>query len=146
MDSCYPLPNPPLFCTKCKQDLPASYFHKASKEARKYSHHCRDCKQDYERARSDDIKKRKAEQAKAWRLANPHQQAFNNQKANARKRGISFEFTLPEWIEWWGEDINNRGCRAGQYVMARLSDSGPYHSSNVFKCLATVNVSLSRAN
>ena len=142
MDSCFPLPNPHLTCTKCKQDLPLSHFHKASKEARKYSHHCRDCKQDYERVRSDEHKKARAEKAKAWRVANRERQAFNNQKCNAKKRGISFEFNFDEWVEWWGDEIKLRGCKSEQDVMARLSDAGPYHPSNVFKCEAGLNVSL----
>ena len=142
MDSSGNVENPHLTCTKCKKDFPLSHFHKASKEARKYSHHCRDCKQDYERARSDDHKKARAEKAKAWRLANPHRQAFNNQRCNAKKRGISFEFEYQEWIDWWGDEINSRGCRAGQYVMARISDSGPYHPCNVFKCDAGLNAAM----
>lgn len=34
---------------------------------------------------------------------------FDNQRHNSKRRGISFEFTYDEWINWWGDDIVNKG-------------------------------------
>jgi hypothetical protein len=142
MDSSGNVENPHLTCSKCKQSKPASEYRKNSRESRGYAWYCKPCAREWERSRSAERKAERNKNAKAWRVANRERQAFNNQKCNAKKRGISFEFTFDEWVEWWGDEINSRGCGAGQYVMARISDSGPYHPSNVFKCEAGLNVAM----
>jgi hypothetical protein len=139
MDSSGNVENPHLICSKCKESKPTSEYRKNSRESRGYGWYCKPCSLYWERSRPPATRAEKNEKAKAWRVANRERQAFNNQKCNAKKRGISFEFTYDEWVEWWGDEINSRGCRAGQYVMARLSDTGPYHPSNVFKCDAGIN-------
>ena len=68
-----------------------------------------------------------------------YRQAYRNQKALARKRGITWEFTLDEWLEWWGDDIAHRGSRKGQLCMARYNDTGPYAEWNVRKCTTDCN-------
>ena len=65
--------------------------------------------------------------------------AFKGQRQRAGTRGIQFLFTREEWIRWWevhlGPDwMQKRGCRKGQYVMARDGDEGPYASWNV-RCI-----------
>lgn len=55
------------------------------------------------------------------------------------ERGIEWGFTLEGWIRWWEEQLGldwlrKRGCRRGQFVMARNMDEGPYVSWNV-KCI-----------
>ena len=65
---------------------------------------------------------------------------FNHQKYTAKTRQIEWHFTLDTWIEWWGEDIDKRGRKKGQLVMARKGDIGPYHPDNVFKCYQEDNV------
>jgi hypothetical protein len=57
-------------------------------------------------------------------------------KRSAKERHIGFKFTYEEWVAWWetnlGPDwINKRGCKRGQYVMARKGDKGPYAPWNV---------------
>ena len=62
--------------------------------------------------------------------------AFDSQKGAAKDRGIDFNFSVDEWVAWWvqhlGQDwMKMRGCRRGQYVMARKKDAGAYEPSNV---------------
>ena len=76
---------------------------------------------------------------------------FKSQRSGARKRGIPFYFTYPEWMGWWFDNLGPdwfemRGPKSGQYVMARVNDFGPYHVSNV-KCITcNENVSEIRKN
>jgi len=65
---------------------------------------------------------------------------FYNHRVRSKRRGIPFEFTYEEWINWWGEDIVNRGRNQGQLVMARKGDAGPYHIDNVYKTTVEQNV------
>jgi hypothetical protein len=65
--------------------------------------------------------------------------AWRGQKNNAKDRGIGFKFTYEEWIRWWEDELGpdwfkKRGCRRGQFVMARHLDRGNYESGNV-KCV-----------
>lgn len=66
----------------------------------------------------------------------PEKIAYNNHRQRAKRSGIPFEFSLSEWISWWEENLGSewmklRGCRSGQYVMARNGDVGPYARWNV---------------
>ncbi len=58
---------------------------------------------------------------------------YNVQKIHAKLRGIDWQFTYANWIEWWGDDINKRGRAKNDLVMARYDDQGPYHPTNVKK-------------
>ncbi len=65
--------------------------------------------------------------------------AFAQQRRDARKRGIVFNFEFEQWENWWEINLGPnwftlRGHRKGQYVMARLGDVGAYHPDNV-KCI-----------
>ena len=62
-----------------------------------------------------------------------HKQKYNVQRSKAKKRNIEWEFTYEEWLEWWGDDIINRGRGKGQLCMSRYNDIGPYNPSNVRK-------------
>jgi len=64
---------------------------------------------------------------------------YHNAKHCAKQRGIEWQFTYDTWIEWWGEDIVNRGPYKGQLVMARYNDTGPYHPDNVRKITCSEN-------
>lgn len=73
-----------------------------------------------------------------------HYLAYNNQKHNAKKRKIDFQFTYYEWVAWWKQALGPewhvlRGCRKDQYVMARWYDDGPYVAHNVKCILASKN-------
>jgi|SRR6185369_15376265 len=72
--------------------------------------------------------------------------AYYNHLAKARRRGIPFEFTFEEWVNWWedhlgGNWFKKRGSHKGQYVMARFNDAGPYTPKNVKCILCTENAS-----
>ena len=85
---------------------------------------------------------RKREQEKQWRERNKHRNAFLNQRCNAKKRGIEWGFSYEEWLEWWGPDIERRGCGSGNIVMARQGDAGGYTADNVYKSTASANCRL----
>ena len=55
-------------------------------------------------------------------------------KNNAKRRGITWEFTFESWFAVWQRDPEKwkkRGNKKGCYQMARIKDSGPYAESNV---------------
>ena len=70
---------------------------------------------------------------KAWRTANPEKYAYQRQKYHAKLRGMPFMLTFQEWCAIWHDSgkFAERGCRKGQYVMARFCDKGGYESGNV---------------
>jgi hypothetical protein len=68
-----------------------------------------------------------------WGSKRPFQRQYQVHKWNAKNRGIDWQFTYDTWVEWWGEDIVNRGARQGKLVMARNGDMGPYAPDNVKK-------------
>jgi hypothetical protein len=59
--------------------------------------------------------------------------AFSHHKASAKWRGIPFRLTFEEWLDIWTSSghLSERGCRVGEYVMARLGDRGAYELGNV---------------
>ena len=64
---------------------------------------------------------------------------YDQHKGNARGRGIAFQFTFEDWVNWWEEHLGyrwfeKRGRNRGQYVMARYKDRGAYVRGNV-KCI-----------
>jgi hypothetical protein len=61
-------------------------------------------------------------------------QKFNMQRTHANIRNIDWNLTFEEWYSWWiaTGKYHLRGCRKGQYVMARYNDSGPYSLDNIF--------------
>ncbi|WP_234684681.1 hypothetical protein [Bradyrhizobium monzae] len=67
---------------------------------------------------------------------------FTEHRVNAKDRGIGFELTFPQWLEIWiaSGRVRRRGCRRGQYVMARHGDRGPYAVGNVKIILASENI------
>lgn len=72
-------------------------------------------------------------------------EAYRQQKSNAKTRGIAFNFTYDDWCLWWKEQLGpdwpkKRGCRRGQYVMARKRDEGAYERGNVKAVLSQTNV------
>lgn len=83
--------------------------------------------------------------------SNKMKDAFHHQRHTADLRCIPFTFSFEEWCQWWESQLGPdwfqlRGCKKGQYVMARKRDKGPYSWWNV-KCLtASENVSECRIN
>lgn len=77
------------------------------------------------------------------RTHNEHYQKYHNQRYHASKvRGIEFNLSFEEWLDWWGDDIENRGCTAGKLQMGRYNDEGPYALGNIYKCTIEENLSL----
>jgi hypothetical protein len=68
---------------------------------------------------------------------------YRAHRANAKFRGVEWVISLEEWWSVWRESgkWEQRGCRHGQYVMARCGDVGPYRLGNVYICLASQNAS-----
>ncbi len=58
---------------------------------------------------------------------------FAIQRGKAKDRNIEWELTYEQWIKIWTDSghLHERGCRRGQYVMARKGDKGPYSADNV---------------
>ena len=59
--------------------------------------------------------------------------AYRKQYQAAAIRKIAFTLSFGEWLYIWVESgkLNRRGCRRGQYVMARCRDRGAYRLGNV---------------
>jgi hypothetical protein len=74
-------------------------------------------------------------------LKDEYQRAFNGQKRNAKKRGIEWRLQYWEWLQIWEESghWHERGKNAGEYVMARHGDKGPYEYGNVKIITADAN-------
>lgn len=66
---------------------------------------------------------------------------FGVQRRSARKRGIEWQMTFAEWWGVWQDSGNwaQRGRNAGQFVMARWADDGPYSVDNVYICTVEDN-------
>jgi hypothetical protein len=76
---------------------------------------------------------------------------YHQQKSSAAKRdrearakglpGIEWLFTFERWWAVWEASgkWEQRGCRRGEYVMARHGDTGPYAPDNVSIVEAGVN-------
>ncbi|MDE1828533.1 MAG: hypothetical protein KGH65_05225 [Candidatus Micrarchaeota archaeon] len=60
-------------------------------------------------------------------------EAFKRQKAGAKRRGIGWELTFEQWLEWWGDDLDKRGRGKDDLQMQRFADKGPYAIGNIKK-------------
>jgi hypothetical protein len=58
---------------------------------------------------------------------------WRNCMVDASRRNIVFLLTYEQWLEVWQRSgyLDKRGCKKGQYVMARFGDIGPYSLDNV---------------
>lgn len=54
-------------------------------------------------------------------------------KNRSLRRGIGWEISFKEWVDWWGEDIHRRGTGRDQLGMCRFRDEGPYKVGNIYK-------------
>lgn len=66
---------------------------------------------------------------------------YQDQKWMAKCRGIEFRLTIDQWVDWWKSNLGEywlqkRGCKSGQYVMARKLDKGAYALSNI-ECITS---------
>lgn len=72
-------------------------------------------------------------------------EAYRRQKSAAKRRGLVFCFDYEDWVNWWEEQLgthwfDKRGCKRGQYVMARNNDCGAYIRGNVSALKAEENI------
>jgi DNA-binding CsgD family transcriptional regulator len=68
--------------------------------------------------------------------------SYYNQKRNAKKRGIEWAMTFPEWWKVWQDSGHWQERGRGQgYCMARYLDTGPYAVGNVYICTIGQNFS-----
>ena len=58
-------------------------------------------------------------------------QKYNSHKASAKQRGIIFTLTYEQWLDVWGDKLQNRGTASNQYGMLRTRDEGGYELGNV---------------
>lgn len=58
---------------------------------------------------------------------------YCSQRAGANKRGVGWELTFEQWLEWWGADLDKRGRGTSNLQMQRLADTGPYKLGNIRK-------------
>ena len=56
---------------------------------------------------------------------------YIQQRSNAKRRGIAFDLTFPQWAQVWDGKMDMRGVKRGQFVMCRHGDVGPYTPGNV---------------
>jgi len=71
----------------------------------------------------------------------PEWRAFIKHRSVAKQRDLEFLLTFEEWLAIWHESGKwaERGCRKGQYCMARFGDKGPYAVGNVRICTNAEN-------
>jgi hypothetical protein len=79
-------------------------------------------------------------------ITGPHDR-YKQQRWRALARGVAWELTFDQWMSIWDASghFHERGKKAGQYVMARNGDVGPYSVSNVRICLFTENIAEARS-
>jgi hypothetical protein len=67
------------------------------------------------------------------KMADPLYSRFMQQRHGAKQRGIGWQLEYWEWLQIWEESghLHERGNRAGQWVMGRNGDRGPYAIGNV---------------
>ena len=58
---------------------------------------------------------------------------FHSQRHGAASRGIAWQLTFQQWLDWWGDDLDRRGRGSGQLQMQRFADTGPYALGNIRK-------------
>lgn len=79
-------------------------------------------------------------------ITKEHYSKYSAHYKGAIYRGIPFQMTFEEWVQWWNTDNrwSNRGTGKNKLCMARLNDEGPYNISNV-KCITNSENSKERA-
>lgn len=71
-----------------------------------------------------------------WSIKDPIQReyyyAYIQQKNQANFRNEQYELSFEQYLTIWGENINNRGRRKGQWSMTRYDSTQPWKIGNVF--------------
>jgi hypothetical protein len=69
---------------------------------------------------------------------------WHQQKA-AKQRGIEWALSFEQWLEWWGEDLDNRGQHSFNLQMCRIGDKGGYELGNIYKGTPAQNMRVAGA-
>jgi len=67
-----------------------------------------------------------------WKQKNPKKYAYLGQRHTSKQRGIEFNLTFEEFVEFWGNDFERRGTGYGQLQMGRYGDVGAYEVGNIY--------------
>jgi hypothetical protein len=92
-----------------------------------------------DRRRYRDNPKYFRKKCKSWREKRPRRAAYIDQRNRAKSRGVAWEITFEEWVEWWGTDIDLRGRQRFELQMCRYDDVGPYKLGNIYKATQAEN-------
>lgn len=67
------------------------------------------------------------------KVYNKDRHHFLVQRQTAGRRGIEFNLTYAEWLDFWmaSGHFHERGRKRDQYCMARFGDVGPYELGNI---------------
>lgn len=65
---------------------------------------------------------------------------YREQRRNASGRGIPWQLTFKQWVDFWGDDIGRRGVGRDKLCMQRYLDRGPYALGNIIKAVPSQNV------
>lgn len=104
---------------------------------------CRDCCNERTRSRikaeTADAREDRLAVKRLYRREHPKRVAFERQRWLAGERGIEWDITEEEFIEWWGESFARRGRGADDFVMARYGDRKGYTLDNIHLISASQN-------
>ena len=75
----------------------------------------------------------KRAQAQQWKADNPKRYAWLGQRNTSKQRGVEFNLTFEEFVEFWGADFHLRGRKRHELVMGRYGDTGAYEMGNIYK-------------
>ena len=122
------------YCSSCSKHKALEQFYKDRTRRDGHAYICKQCKNVLVVAVYGD----RAEEQHRYRISK--RGAYLLQRAQAIRRGITWEFTFDSWVKWWGSDWDSRGGRPSDLCMARYNDEGPYHPSNVTKATMADNL------
>lgn len=81
----------------------------------------------------------KLTQAQKWKGDNPKRYAWLGQRNTSKCRGVKFNLTFEEFVKFWGEDFELRGCKNDDLQMCRYGDTGAYEIGNIYKATRVEN-------
>lgn len=79
------------------------------------------------------------EKALRWVAANRKRKAWLDQRATSKRRGVEFNLTFEEYVEFWGDDYHRKGRKMADLCMGRYSDRGAYEVGNIYKATNAEN-------
>lgn len=74
------------------------------------------------------------EKAARWVAQNGMRKKWLDKRASSKRRGVEFNLTYEEFVEFWGDDAHRIGRKYDDLCMGRYDDTGPYEVGNIYKC------------